>query len=901
MQAARRTDLAVTAAVVVFLAVLGGVGALTGLEGRIYDAFLHFRPPVPENPSILLLDVDDLSIAKVGSWPWSRDVMADGLILMREFGVRSATFDIQYLDPSPRGVDTFVLRDTVPDAFNQEFAQIQTNVQQLLEAVRTGTIAPRDVGRYVADLDGLTNQGKQRLLDTVRSVERDNDAYLGAAARFFGQTYLTVNSPDTPDDTVQKDLVDYALANLALPSVTVQEDPTRKAGSLAPAIMPVIKGAAGAGFPNVIVDPDGVRRRIDLIKSYDGKYFAQLGLRPLLTWLGNPSIILKRRGITLKGAAIPGKGTSDITIPLTVNGQLLINWSHAEYLKSFRHLSFYELVLHKQLEDDLVYNLKLMNQSGYLAYDKGDFALLDAYNDAEGIKKDVLAGGDTAKIGEYVTTRAAFFDGVGRFLNGDAEQRILADIDATLARKDLRPGERSNAQSIRDQVPTTFDSTRGIYTNLAKTREILTKNLPGSFVIAGNTATSTTDIGVNPFAGQYMNVGTHAAVVNTILQGQFLDDTPWWVSALLAAILAVLATLATARLPPLRSIIVGAAIVVIVIIALVGVFLLTGIYVGTVSPVAATFLTFIILTAVKFLRTERERSFVRNAFARYLSADVINEIVADPDKLNLGGVKKPLTAMFTDIKGFSSISEVMDPSELVRLLNLYLTEMSDIIMGLRGTIDKYEGDAIISFFGAPIDLPDHANRACLAAVRMKKAERMLNEKFINEKLAPSSLLTRVGVNTGEMVVGNMGTVQKMDYTIMGNAVNLASRLESINKQYGTWVIISETTQENIGRDFVLRRLDRVRVVGINKPVRLFELVDESGHVESAVMKTLSAFEEALQVFETKDWQKAEKAFAHVLEISADDGPSKAYIKRCQEYMAKPPAANWDGVFNLTNK
>jgi adenylate cyclase len=136
---------------------------------------------------------------------------------------------------------------------------------------------------------------------------------------------------------------------------------------------------------------------------------------------------------------------------------------------------------------------------------------------------------------------------------------------------------------------------------------------------------------------------------------------------------------------------------------------------------------------------------------------------------------------------------------------------------------------------------------------------------------------------------------------MGNAVNLASRLETINKQYGTWVIISETTQESIGRDFALRRLDRVRVVGISKPVRLYELVEEAGHVEPVVAKTLAAFEEALQIFETKDWQKAEKAFTHVLELSADDGPSKVYIKRCQEYAAKPPASNWDGVFNLTNK
>ncbi|HET6487649.1 MAG TPA: CHASE2 domain-containing protein [Spirochaetia bacterium] len=897
----RRTDLAVTVGIVLVFGVLGGIGALKALDGRVYDMFLHVRPPIAENPSILLLDVDDPAISKVGVWPWSRDVMADGLVLMREFGAGYAVFDIEYLNPSPRGVDSFVLRNAVPDAFDQEFSQIQTNVQQLVDAIRTGSIPSRDVPKYVSDLEGLTVQSKGKLLDTVKSVERDNDTYLGEAARFFGHAFMTVAAPDLPDDSASKETVDYAMANLALTNVTVRADPTRAAPSLVPAIVPILKGDAGAGFPNVVVDPDGVRRRIDLIKSYHGKYFAQLAFRPLLAWLGNPPIELDRRRILLRGATVPGKGKTDLSIPLTSDGQLLINWPHADYLHSFRHLTFYELVLHKNLESDLLYNLKLMNQSGYLSYDTGDFQLLDGYTYAEGIKKDVLAGGSLSQVDEYVQTRAAFFDAVGKFLNGDAETRILKDIDANLARKGLSAADRANVQAIRDQVPATFESTRGVYSDLMKVRQVLSKELPGAYCIIGNTATSTTDIGVNPFSGEYPNVGTHASVINTILQEQFLNATPWWVSLILALLFALIITMVTARLNPLRSTIVGVGIVVLVIAAFAVFFRFTGIYLAPVSPVASVFLTFVALTAIKFLRAEQEKSFVRGAFARYLSSDVINDLLANPDKLKLGGEKKVLTAMFTDVRGFSTISEVMDPTELVRLLNLYLTEMSDIIMDLRGTIDKYEGDAIISFFGAPLDFADHARRACLAAVRMKRAERVLNERFITEKLAPSSLLTRVGINTGEMVVGNMGTVQKMDYTIMGNAVNLASRLEGINKRYGTWVIMSEAVQEGIGNGFVTRRLDRVRVVGINTPVRLFELVEEAGHVDGSAREALGIFEEGLKLFEAKDWTRAESIFENVLKIIPDDGPAKSYIKQCQEFAAKAPPANWDGVFNLTSK
>ena len=357
-----RFDFIIPASVVILFFVLAAVGAMNRIEQRVYDLFLHVKPAVAENPSILLLDVDDIAISKVGQWPWSRDVMANGLILMREFGAAQAVFDIEYVNKSPRGLDTFALRQTVPDAFNQEFSQIQTNLQQLSDAIRSGTLPIRDVPGAVSDLQGFTDQEKVKLLNDVKSVERDNDAYLGKAARFFGSAYFTVAAPDAPDENANTDLAQFAFDNLALKNVTVQSDPVREAASLNPAILPVLQGARGAGFPNVVVDPDGVRRRIDLIKSYQGKYFAQLAFRPLLDWLGDPAIVLKRGQILLKGAHLPEGGDKDIAIPLAPDGLFMINWSPHTYLKSFRHLSFYELVYHRQLEEDLVYNLKLMDQ-----------------------------------------------------------------------------------------------------------------------------------------------------------------------------------------------------------------------------------------------------------------------------------------------------------------------------------------------------------------------------------------------------------------------------------------------------------------------------------------------------------------------------------------------------------
>ena len=279
----------------------------------------------------------------------------------------------------------------------------------------------------------------------------------------------------------------------------------------------------------------------------------------------------------------------------------------------------------------------------------------------------------------------------------------------------------------------------------------------------------------------------------------------------------------------------------------------------------------------------------------------MNEVISSPDKLHLGGVKKYITALFTDIMGFSSVSEVLDPTDLVKLLNEYLTEMSNIILSLKGTIDKYEGDAIISFFGAPLEFEDHAKRACLSAARMKRMEKILNSHFEREKLSPNPLYTRIGINTGEMVVGNMGTEKKMDYTIMGNAVNLAARLEGVNKKYGSWILISEQTYNEGCEGIVTRKLDSVRVVGIKTPVRLYEIIDEKDIAKPEIIEAMDIFHQALDVFENREWKKALDTFQQVKGILGEDGPSNLYIKRCKEYMVKPPSDNWDGVYNLTMK
>ncbi len=870
-------------------------------ENRVYDLFLSIKPEIEEDDRILLLDIDDLAISEVGVWPWSRDIMANGLLLLREFESRYVVFDIEYTEESPLGVNSQVLKEEIPELFEKEFAEVRDNIGNLFNALASGQIPMEEAQSYVQDLQQITTETREVLLSKVDDIARDNDSYYGKMARLHGSAFYTVGMLPEEDPTVPDSLVEYAREHITLENTSIEESTFREAAGIRPCIYPILSGAQGAGFPNVKVDSDGVRRRIELLIEHDGLYYPQLALSPLLHWLGRPKVVAGENSLTIEGAEHPDHGKKDIVIPLTEQQYLLINWPHTTYQKSFRHLSYYELVYNAEIEDRLIENLEIMDEAGYLSYHEGDFAPMEAYRYAESIRKEVLGGGDPELMNEYREVRRRFFDAVSSFLEGSAEENIIDEIDSIIASGQLDEQTAKSYASIKEEVPEVFDASRDVMSKLRESRERLEKHVPGSFIIIGHVGTSTTDIGVTPFSEEYMNVGTHASLVNTILQENFLDELPEWYSMVLAFVASLIVTLLIWRMAPALSILVGTIFLLVIVGADLGVFVGTGVYLPPVIPIFSVFFTFVALTAIKFIHTARDRAYIRNAFSHYLSSDVINDLLSDPDKLALGGDKKHMTALFTDVKGFSTISEKLDPSELVGLLNEYLTEMSDIIMAQRGTIDKYEGDAIISFFGAPIEFEDHAERACRSAIRMKKVEEELNRRFVEERLSPAPVFTRVGINTGEMVVGNMGTAQKMDYTIMGNSVNLAARLEGVNKQYGTWILVSETTFVEGGAPFAARRLDMVRVVGIQEPVRLYELVDEKRETSSSMQEALEIFDEGLQVFEQRKWKKAKDYFKQVLDIIPQDGPSQFYIERCDKFIKKAPPENWDGVFNLSLK
>jgi adenylate cyclase len=895
--------IAIPASIVAVFCALGLLGATQILENRVFDAFLRIKKaPVEQKELITLVDFDDPAVQKAGTWPIGRDIMADGLILLRECGSRYAVFDIEYVDKSPRGVNSDILSQNIPESFNNEFGAIGEQMNSFIGALQQGNIPLREAHAYVGDFQSLIQAKKEELQAQVSKIARNNDDYLGQALRFHGDAFMTIHVLDTLTPQIPPETKKLAIDRFALKSVQIQGQAPAAKVDIQPPILPIENEAKGLGFTNAFIDADGTRRRIELVARYGDSYFPQLILAPLLDLLGHPTVVIRPHEIVLKNAHYTDGVVRNIRIPLDQNSKMIINWPHKKYEDSFKHLSFAELILHKEHFDNLIYNLKLREGWGYLDLYKGETPLLDIYRQSETLKELILQGDEQpGRADDYRAIRDRFIAEVGAYLDSKPDEQIAAMVAAVLADPKTKARDREQYERIGKDAPAYFEGLRQAQKALVEVRTDIVTKVSGTICILGQTNTGSTDIGINPFDNEYKNIGTHASVANTILTQDFIAETPAWISSLAAIILTALLVLALRNTKPRTTILAGISACVVVLGAAMGIFALFGLYIAVLPPLLSIIFTFLALTFIQFLTTEREKGFIRNAFSHYLSEDVIKDIVGNPDKLKLGGELRHMTAMFTDIKGFSTISEKLSPEALVHLLNEYLTGMSDLVLDLGGTIDKYEGDAIISFFGAPLDLPDHALKACQAAIRMKKAESALNLRFLDQGLAPSNLLTRIGINSGDMVVGNMGTIKKMNYTIMGDSVNLAARLEGVNKQYGTWLCISEDTMNEAKSGIEVRRLDRIRVVGKSQPIKIFELIDEKGMLDQQRIEIIGLYEAALTIYESRKWDEADAAFKKVLAMDPEDGPSKTYLERIAKYQKTPPPDDWDGVFNLTVK
>jgi len=886
------------------------IGVLSSLEDRLYDFFLGFRANRERLDSVVFLDVDDQAIAYYGFFPWPRSIPADGLLRLKEYGANAAIFDIEYIDRGPQGVDSLYLDTGLENDFQHSFYEISTAAQEMLSAIQAGQIGRSDIAHFAEDLSLLINREHKSLFSKAQSIARDNDIYLAQALALYGSSWLTLNLREFPLEGEQAERYLTAQERFAFP-LNASPNAGKGAGfvDILPSLPMFANAAKGAGFTNAEIDNDGVRRRIFLAQNIHDHWYLQLAFAPLVDYLGNPEITLEKSKLTIKQAEMPDGRKKDIVIPLDQKNRMMLDWPKEDYYESYTHISFANFCLLDEIEAELEQYSRILIDTGFL--DFAQFApslsaipglLLETkelFDASRSSRSYAMENTDDASFNDFIKYRNYAYEILGEMLELD----IITTVQAIAERAITEAPQ--HAEYFYEEAGYITQLIEAININLNRHKEITLHNdsaLRDKFVILGRVDTGTTDYGANPFYGKYINVGTHGVVLDTILSEKFIIPVNILWIILFMLIFIPLFFVTTERFAPVLRVSVGFGAAIIIFFASILIFSLTGIFMGPLGVTLAMISAIIIREINSYAGSEKEKQFIRTAFSTYVSGDIVKEIISDPSRLQLGGSERYMTAIFTDVRGFSTISEALgDPVKLVSLLNKYLSAMSDIVLSEKGTIDKYEGDAIIAFFGAPLDLPDHALRACAAAIKMKKLEIELNEMIAEQNLSPMPLLTRIGINTGSMVAGNMGTANKMNYTIMGNAVNLASRLEGVNKQYGTWILASEDTIRETGERLLYRKLDRVRVVGITEPVRLYELIEIAELAKEEDKKRVSIFHEALDLFEKQNWKQAIEGFKEVLTIKADDEPSKLYIDRSEKFINTPPKETWDGVYNMTTK
>ena len=423
--------------------------------------------------------------------------------------------------------------------------------------------------------------------------------------------------------------------------------------------------------------------------------------------------------------------------------------------------------------------------------------------------------------------------------------------------------------------------------------------LKGRIVFVGVSAVGASDRQPTPLRSDLPGTYVHIVATQNLLHGDLVSSKSTVSLALtsLAALIALLLYLAWRKMIS-SSAVVLTATGLMAIWCIVG---FIGLDQGTWLPIAPVLLAIVVPMGgelvLRATTAEESRQQIREAFQFYLSPTVVEELVNDPDKLRLGGSRREVSAFFSDIAGFTTISEQLDPADLTALLNEYLGAMTEIVLEEGGTVDKYIGDAIVAMFGAPLDQPDHAVRAVRSALRCSRRLDELRPTWVARGWP--EVHARIGVNSGVALVGNMGSSKRFDYTMLGDTVNLAARLEGANKAYGTKLMIGATTAELARESIALRELDLVRVKGKQHGVAIFEPLGLRGEIDAATDRRVKMFADGLRAYRDRRWEDARACLEGAAQ--AGDLPAKVFLKRVEILLKEPPGPDWDGTYEMTEK
>ena len=897
----------------VLISVFSFTSGYIDLEQRTYDERFILRGKIPQDPNIGTVDIDDETYQTEGRFPdWQRGKHADLINVLAEWQVRMLGFDIFMPEPGRSFVykedfeDREGLNYRTPDDFRALFVDYDKEVADACK--KAGNV-------YFSGYFDIT-EGNQDWSYILNNTNERNalkeEGYQAVLKRGF-----YIDFPDAKNTKIPR-TIDFF-----------------------PPLVSHTESVRGVGYVQPLYDKDGVARWFPLVMVYDGKLFPSLVLVMTCDYLRVPlqSIIIKPgQYLRLPKAHMPNGLERDIDIPIDDRGAMLVNWT-GRYEETFTHYPYSRLIALKSTYQDAVAlsDVKRLIQMKPELLEDSDAFFMEAMN-YQIQPTSASTAYETVKIFrffEQALMENENMDAIEFFTKqGLPKEDIPPDMIEKFdeIRYNLGMAKRlkeNPALSLQDMA-TELKVNRlnviehGYYQlkNLLEHggikpenhplvffsvfhdgKELLPSDLKDKLLFYGLTATGTQDYAPVPVQGRYKMVGYHANALNTILTEQFLTRLAVEYRILILIFLGAFMGFIIPKFGPASGAGVVAALLVVQMSASYYLFVYEGLWIDIVGPVAVVFLSYLAVSINNYLIERKERAYIQGSFKMYLSPAVVDQIAQNPDSLQLGGQRKNLTILFSDVAKFSVISENLTAEALVDLLNEYLGSMTEIIMAHNGTVDKYEGDLIMAFWGAPIDNPNHAVDACIATLAMQDKLIQLRQQWQSENRPPfiSNMDARVGLNTGDVVVGNMGSKQRFDYTVMGDSVNLASRLEGANKPYGTNIMISEFTYEMVKDHVEVRELDKIRVVGRAVPVTVYEMLAKKGELDLPTAQVVNFYNTGLHYYKDRKWSDANGMFLRALAENPKDGPSKTYIDRCERYEANPPPDDWDGVETLTEK
>jgi adenylate cyclase len=776
-----------------------------------------------------VIAIDDSAINRFGHWPWPWTRLAEIVDLLHELGARLVFLDVEF----PERDALHVVEETQPDG--RVARQIVDTVPGFVASVRRA----------------------DNILIPFSVYFEDRPHAGGEAARPGDKL--------TPEQAKARAEALEALARYAADIRPDEAPGLKKAEALQPMIAELGRACTGSGYTSVLGDrEDGVVRRVRLVARTDDRVYPHLALTAAGYWLFGPHhrVMLQPQRVVLASA----DGKQSVGVPVDDAAQVDLRWPPS--VQALNCISVSPIL---NVADMRCRYRSVMRQLDHLFPDLGwaaaDQRLRDAQTKAGADGADRPTGDDLRALRKAVV-------GIEDRLATELATRAF-DADAAAPADDQARRVRALAEQHLDFLAS-YHSDAGVKALL----EALRPHVAGRLCLVGSFSTGTTDLHRTPMAKSQPGVTVYPAAIRTILSGvafRHLGPGQEWAVAVLAAWLTAVATV---RLSTLRGVAATLGLSGLIVAAAWTTSAGAAVLLPVAGPVLSVVLAFAGISAYRQLTEASTRRWITRVFEQYNSADLVEEIVRNPDRLRLGGERLDITILFSDIEGFTPLSERLEPERLVALLNRYLSAMTTLFQAEKGSLDKYVGDGIMAFFGAPIALPDHALRAVRAALAMQDALPQVNRDLATSGLLPpdTQLAMRIGCSSGPTIVGNFGSEQRFNYTCSGDTVNLGARLEEANRWLGSRILVSESTRAACGQAVLFRPFGPARIRGKAQPIPLYEPL--ALEPAPADLKHLAeTYGRAIAALAAGDVPAAEAALADLLATHPDDRPAQVLRDR----------------------